>query len=377
VDVDGGMGSRREWCTLKNEPFKKRRPTIRDVAKAAQTSVGTVSAVINGAAHVMEETRRRIHQSIADLGYEPNTAARSLKRQRSSSIGLVVPDLHNPFFASVAEGVQAVAQEHDMLMVVGTTGAENKWEEYYAQTLRARRLDGMILLSGSGKPTVGLVKLIESGSVVFVDECITGLEAPFISAANRTGARQVAQELIRNGHRDIAIVAGPPWLWTSQQRLAGYREALASGGHDPDDIIVVSGDYTEESGFQATRTILSNPQNANLTAIIYANDLMALGGIRLLREQGLEIPRDISIVGFDDITSSQYVYPALTTVAQPGYEMGQSAAQLLLHKTGQSELPKTTNFATELKIRGSVAIPSTGRPSTTPWSDGLAPVRRV
>jgi DNA-binding LacI/PurR family transcriptional regulator len=372
MDVDGRVGGR-----AVTRPANKNRPTIREVAKAARASVGTVSAVINGAAHVTEETRRRIQQSIAELGYEPNTAARSLKRQRSSSIGLVVPDLHNPFFASVAEGVQAVAQAHDVLMVVGTTGAENKWEEYYAQTLRARRLDGMILLSGSGKPTVGLVKLVESGSVVFVDECVPGLEAPFISAANRTGARQVAQELIRNGHRDIAIVAGPPWLWTSQQRLAGYREALASGGHDPDDIIVVSGDYTEESGFQATRTIISDPQNANLTAIIFANDLMALGGIRFLREQGLEIPRDISIVGFDDITSSQYVFPALTTVAQPGYEMGRSAAQVLLHKTGESELPRTTSFATELKIRGSVAIPSTGRPSTTPWAQGLAPLRRV
>lgn len=375
MDVDGGVGRRREQCTLKNDPFKKSRPTIRDVAKAAQTSVGTVSAVINGASHVTEETRRRIQQSIADLHYEPNTAARSLKRQRSSSIGLVVPDLRNPFFASVAEGVQAVAQEHDVLMVAGTTGAENKWEEYYAQTLRARRLDGMILLSGSGKPTVGLVKLVESGSVVFVDECIPGLEAPFVSAANRTGARQVAQELIRNGHRDIAIVAGPPWLWTSQQRLAGYREALASGGHDPDELQVVSGDYTEESGLQAARTITGNPQNANLTAIIFANDLMALGGIRLLREKGLEIPRDISIVGFDDITASQYVFPALTTVAQPGYEMGRSAAQLLLNKSGLSDPPTTTNFATELKIRGSVSIPVTGRPSASPWADGLSSLR--
>jgi DNA-binding LacI/PurR family transcriptional regulator len=216
--------------------FHKRRPTIREVAKAAEASVGTVSAVINGAPHVTEQTRRRVQQSIADLGYEPNTAARSLKRQRSSSIGLVVPDLHNPFFASVAEGVQKVAQEHDVLMAVGTTGAENEWEEYYAQTLRARRLDGMILLSGSGKPTLGLVKLVESGSVVFVDECVPGLDAPFISAANRTGARQVAQELIRMGHREIAIVAGPPRLWTSQQRLAGYREALAGSGQDPDEI---------------------------------------------------------------------------------------------------------------------------------------------
>lgn len=332
----------------------KSRPTIREVAKAADASVGTVSAVINGASHVTAQTRRRIIQAIADLGYEPNTAARSLKRQRSSSIGVVVPDLHNPFFASVAAGVQKVIQEHDVLMVVGTTGAENEWEEYYAQTLRARRLDGMILLSGSGRPTVGLVKLVESGSVVFVDECIPGLDAPFISATNRTGARQVAHELIRLGHREVAIVAGPPWLWTSQQRLAGYREALAGAGRDPDKTVVVAGDYTEESGHQATKRILDDPKSKRVTAIIYANDLMAIGGMRSLKEYGMEVPTDISVVGFDDITTSQYVFPALTTVAQPSYEMGRSAAQLLLSKSGLSKPPETTEFATELKLRNSV-----------------------
>ncbi len=320
-----------------------------------------MSAVINGAAHVTEQTRKRVLQCIADLGYEPNTAARSLKRQRSSSIGLVVPDLHNPFFASVAEGVQKVAQEHDVLMVVGTTGAENEWEEYYAQTLRARRLDGMILLSGSGKPTIGLVKLVESGSVVFVDECIPGLDAPFISAENRTGARQVAQELIRVGHREIAIVAGPPSLWTSQQRLAGYREALAGAGRNPDEFVVVAGDYTEVSGFAATKSILDDSRNGDLTAIIYANDLMAMGGMRLLKEYGKRIPTEISIVGFDDISSAQHVFPALTTVAQPSYEMGRSAAQLLLATAGLSTPPATTTFATELKLRASVSPPASGR----------------
>ncbi|HLY57542.1 MAG TPA: LacI family DNA-binding transcriptional regulator [Stellaceae bacterium] len=335
----------------------KRRPTIRDVAKAAEVSVGTVSAVINGSVRVTESTRTRILQCISELGYEPNTAARSLKRQRSSSIGLIVPDLQNPFFAAVAEGAHVIAQRHDVLMVLGTTGAESRWEEYYAQTLRARRLDGMILLSGSGKPNVGLVKLVESGSVVFVDECVPGLDAPFISATNRTGARQVAHEIMRVGHRNIAIVAGPPWLWTSQQRLAGYREALAAAGHDPDRAIVASGDYTEESGYHVTRNIFESMSGENLTAILYANDLMAFGGARFLRETDKEIPYDVSIVGFDDITSSRYFSPPLTTVAQPGYEMGKAAAQLLLAKLGLSDVPETTIFSTELKIRNSVAPP--------------------
>ena len=335
----------------------QRRSTIRDVARVAGVSVGTVSAVINNSANVTDKNRQRVLQCIATLEYEPNIAARSLKRQLSSSIGLIVPDLQNPFFASVTGGVQAYAQLHDVLMVLGTTGSELRWEEYYAQNLRTRRLDGMVLLSGSGKPTAGLIKLVESGSVVFVDECVQGLDAPFISAANRKGATQVTQELLKAGHRDIAIVAGPLWLWTSQQRLAGYREALASAGRDPDTVPVFSGDYTEESGYSATRSILDSARTAVVTAIIYGNDLMAVGGSRLLKEAGRRVPEDISIVGFDDILPSTYMSPSLTTVAQPGYEMGRAASQLLLHKLGLADEPKTTRFPTDLKVRNSVASP--------------------
>jgi LacI family transcriptional regulator len=333
----------------------KRRLTIREVAKAAEVSIGTVSAVINGLDSVTEKTRQRVQQCIAELGFEPNTAARSLKRQRSSSIGLVMPDLQNPFFASIAEGAHRIARQNDVFMMLGTTESEGRWEEYYSQSLRARRLDGMILLSGSGKPNVGLVKLADSGSVIFVDESIPGLDAPFISATNRKGARQVAQEMIRFGHRRIAIVAGPAWLWTGQQRLAGYREALAADGRDPDETPMVHGDYSEASGYQATATLLAGPKRKRPTGIIYANDLMAIGGAKYLAEQKLRIPEDISIVGFDDIVPAQYFSPPLTTVAQPGYAMGEAAAQLLLHKVGLIEAPATISFPTELKVRSSVA----------------------
>jgi len=128
--------------------------------------------------------------------------------------------------------------------------------------------------------------------------------------------------------------------------------------------VVVAGAYTEESGYQATKKILDDPRNADLTAFIYANDLMAMGGMRRIKECGKEIPEDISIVGFDDITSSQFVYPALTTVAQPSHDMGRSAAQLLLSKAGLSEPPATTNFATELKIRDSVSAPRSSAPGS-------------
>lgn len=166
-----------------------KRPTIRDVAKVAHVSIGTVSAVVNGGDWVSDKNRQRVLHAIQEIGYEPNIAARSLKRQLASTIGVIIPDLQNPFFAAVAEGVHAVARKNDVFVVLGVTGSEGHWEEYYARSLRARRLDGTILLSGSGRPNVGLVKLVEAGSVVFVDECIPGLDAPLfppITGAART-----------------------------------------------------------------------------------------------------------------------------------------------------------------------------------------------
>ena len=334
----------------------KIRLTIREVARAAGVSIGTVSAVINGQGSVTEKTRQRVQQCIANLGYEPNTAARSLKTHRSSSIGLVVPDFQNPFFASIAEGVHSIARKNDVFMILGASGNEAEWEEYYAQSLRARRLDGMILVSGTGRPNIGLVKLVDTGSVVFVDECVPGLDAPFVHAANRRGARLVAQELLQRGHRHIGIVAGPNWLWTGQDRLAGYREAIAAAGLEPDEAPIFAGDYSEAAGYRGTEMLLRTSRQC-LTGLIYANDLMAIGGVRYLAEQGICIPEDISIVGFDDIASAQYMAPPLTTVAQPGVAMGEAAARLLLHQLGMIEQPETISFPTEIKIRQSVGEP--------------------
>lgn len=332
-----------------------KRPTIREVARAAQVSVGTVSAVVNGSQTVSEKNKEQVLRAIEQIGYEPNIAARNLKKQLASSIGIIIPDLHNPFFASVAEGAHTEARKSEVFVVLGVTESEGRWEEYYARSLRARRLDGTILLSGSGRPNIGLVRLVEAGSVVFVDECVPGLEAPFVSATNRKGARLVAEELLNNGHRNIAIIGGPSWRWTSEQRLAGYREACAAAGLDPDSIPVVHGEYTEKSGYDATETLLTVHRRKRLTGIIYANDLMAIGGATLLAERGISVPSQVSIVGFDDIIPSRYFSPPLTTVAQPGFEMGRAAAQLLLHKFGMAPPPDNVIFTTELKRRESVA----------------------
>ncbi len=332
------------------------RPTIRDVAREAGVSIGTVSAVINERGQVAEETRRHVQRFIAELGFEPNNTARSLKSRRISSIGFVVPDLDNPFFAAVAEGVQRGIGDNDILLMLCITWSQTEREEYFARILRTQRLDGVIYLTGTGLPSSSLLELARAGSVVFVDEVLPGIDVPFVSSNNLAGARAVARHVIDQGHRRIAIVGGPPRLWTSEQRLAGFRESLAAAAIDTDAAPYVAGDYSERSGYLAAERFLAGPRKQWPTAILCANDLMAIGVMRYCREHDVAVPDELSITGFDDIAAAELLQPALTTVAQPGLEMGRAAAELLLHRTGvRSEPPETTHFQTSVRIRDSVA----------------------
>lgn len=334
----------------------KNRPTIRDVAREAGVSIGTVSAVINNRDQVAEDTKRHVLRLIAELGFEPNSAARSLKRGRVSSIGFVVPDLENPFFAAVAEGVQRGIDNNDILLVLCATWSKTEREEYFARVLRTQRLGGVIYLTGTGLPSPSLLELARSGQFVFVDEVLPGMDVPSVISNNLAGARSIARHVLDAGHRRVAIVGGPPRLWTSEQRLAGFRESIVAVGLDPDAIPYFAGDYSERSGYVAASHLLSGSAEIRPTAILSANDLMAMGVMRYCREKGISIPDQVSITGFDDIPPSEFLLPSLSTVAQPGMEMGRAAAELLLYKTGvRADPPATTHFQTSLRIRNSVA----------------------
>ncbi|WP_213992717.1 LacI family DNA-binding transcriptional regulator [Sodalis sp. dw_96] len=330
------------------------RPTIRDVARLAGVSIGTVSAVINNSARpVAEGTRDHVLRCIAELNFEPNSAARSLKHQRISSIGFVVPDLGNGFFVDVAQGIQSVLDTVDCLLVLCMTWSNTRREEYYAQVLRTQRLNGVIYLSGTGLPSPSLIALAQKGSVVFVDEYLPGLDVPFISSQNLIGARALGQYVLAKHHRRLAVVTGPRGLWTSEQRQAGFREAFAGAGIPPDSVPIVRGDYTEQAGRRAADEILA--MAVRPTAVLCANDLMAIGFIRRCLELHVRVPEDISVTGFDDIPEARLLNPELTTVRQPGREMGRAAASLLLHRIGAiPDAPGQCDFPTELCIRRSV-----------------------
>lgn len=337
---------------------RARRPTIRDVARRAGVSVSTVSLVINERGPVSERTRAVVLDAIAALDFQPNSSAQRLKRTRASSIGLVVPDLRNEFFALVTEGVQEVTQENDVLLVLCSTDARAEREAYFTYLLRTRRLDGVIYLSGTGVEPRSLADLASIEPVTFVDERLPGLDVPFVGSDNRGGARALARHVLELGHERVSIVAGPPGLWTSEQRLAGYREALAAGGRDPDEAPVARGDYRERSGYQAAGRLLAGPTRKRPTVLLCANDLMAIGALRYCREHSLRVPHDVSVTGFDDIPFADLLTPSLSTVRQPAWEMGHAAAKLLLGQVmGRTRAIEPKLLSTELVIRDSTAPP--------------------
>jgi DNA-binding LacI/PurR family transcriptional regulator len=332
-----------------------RRSTMKDVARHAGVSVSTVSYVINDSGPVAPDRRARVLAAVQELGYAPNEPARSLKRRRVATIGLIVPDLGNQFFAAVAEGVTEAAMEHDVLVVLCTTDATQEREAYHTRLLRGQRLDGVIYLSGTGVPPRALQELAELHAVVFVDERLVGLDVPFVGADNRRGARDAMAHVLANGHTRIAVIGGPPALWTSEQRLAGYREALAAAGHDPDETPVLRGDYRQESGYVAAREALTAPEGSRPTAFACANDLMAFGVIAYCRDHGLRVPGDVSVVGFDDVPLASLLVPSLTTVRQPAADMGRRATEMLLaHVAGKESVAAEDLWATELQVRESV-----------------------
>jgi DNA-binding LacI/PurR family transcriptional regulator len=347
----------------------KRKTTIKDVAALAGVSVGTVSAVINRSPSVAATTRERVKLGIQQLDYRPNNTARNLRHHRVTSVGLILPDLQNAFFSSVAEGVQVTCEENDVLVVLCMTWARADREQYYAQTLQTARLDGVIYLSGSGIPSPSLLHLAKSRQILFVDESLPGVDIPFISAENRSGAREVAKHVLRLGHKSLGIIGGPPRLWTSEQRLAGYREALAGAGLDPDAAPMRSGDYDEASGYRIARELLGAASH-EITALLCANDLMAIGALKYCRDTGIAVPAEVGLTGFDNIPASSLVDPALTTVAQPGHDMGRAAAQLLLHHIKGIAAPPVTAFPTTLCVRASVGRVNPGLRRAGSWPAG-------
>ena len=330
-----------------SEPFGAARTRMEDIARLAGVSVSTVSRALAGSPKVTGDTRARIEAAVRDTGYVVNQVAQGLRLQRSRQLLVLLPTIANPFFGEIIQGVEAAARAASYGVLVGSTEGDVRREAALARQLHTGVVDGLILLTG--RVPDGLAAHVARGQVVAVSETIAGAAVLTVGIDNQAAAAAATRHLRDLGHRTIAHIGGPEGNVLTRQRLLGWREVAGREGGEP-----VFGDFTMASGAAALRRLLARgrPQ-----AIVCANDEMAIGAIKALREAGLGVPRDVSVIGFDDISFAAFSDPPLTTIRQPRREFGHAAVAALLHGVPPPEL------AFELVVRGSTASPAPNRPS--------------
>ena len=337
-------------------PRSKGAVSIRDVAAAAGVSVATVSRVLSPASAdvpMRKETRDKVERAIDELGYRPNDLARALLQHRTSAIGLVVPDISNPYYPPLVRGVEDAASSRGYRVVLCNTDRDPAKISGYLDTLIKTRVDGIVVAGGgwADVPDRSTVLGNYRTGLVAVGRHLTA--HPSVRIDNVAASRAAAEHLIGLGHRRIAFLGGPALSTTVQDRAQGYRDALKVAGLGAP--VVRYGDFTEESGYAATREILDGCPPP--TALLCANDRIALGAYAAVTDVGRRVPDDVSVVGFDDTPIARYVRPTLTTVAIPTYEMGRAAMRLLLAQLAGSAKPGLEIMPTHLVVRSSVAPP--------------------
>jgi LacI family transcriptional regulator len=314
--------------------------TVHDVARRAGVSTSTVSHVVNNTRFVSNELRERVLAAMREFDYTPNAAARMLTLKRSHTIGLIVSDIRNPFFASVARGVEDVAQEQGYTLILCNSDEDLERESACLNALESRAVDG-VLLASAGVADKHLARLVQAGyPLVLVDRDLPELGAPAVLLDNEGAAYSAVWHLITRGHRRIAMLSGRAAISTTTERIEGYRRALREAGIDVDDRLVVSGASTSEGGAIAANVVLDVGEPPS--AIFSGNNLMSIGALQAIANRGLLVPDDVALVGFDDFPFpwSDAFRPHLTTVAQPTYELGRRAAEILVQRLkGSRSMP--------------------------------------
>ncbi len=334
--------------------LQQKLSTIEDVAAMAGVSIATVSRAINEPAKVAEATRRRVNEAVARTGYTTNAMARSLRMRRSQMILILAPDVGDPNFSNILVGLETEASKRGYGILIGNTQNDPTREVDYLRFISANQADGVILLTGhlpygfgADNPQARLPPMVA------VSEPVPGGEVPFVGVDNFEGARVAAEHLISQGHRRIAFV-GRSSRVVHELRERGYRAALSDAGIAPDPLLVLDGDGTTESGRQAAEHMFV--RDVLPSAFLCVNDATALGVIIALTARGYDLPRQFSVMGFDDISFASFVTPSLTTMKQPRGKIGESAMNLLLAVLeGRDVEPNETLLRSELILRNSVA----------------------
>jgi LacI family transcriptional regulator len=355
--------------TTHDSGAKQRAVTIQDVAVRSGVSISTVSRVVTGSVAVEPATAERVREAIAALGYRPNLLARSFRRRVTHTIGLLVPDNSNPFFAEVARTAEDAGFAEGYSVVLCNSDLSAVKQETYIDVLLAKRVDGLILVSSGLIPTIdghdAVERILTAGvPCVVVDRDLGATPVDQVLVDNEQGGYLAGEHLIDLGHRRIACLVGPNDLTPSAGRIAGFQRALADAGLALAAEDLVRGNGRPDGGAAAVRELLQrrNIATGDITAIFAFNDQMAIGAVGALQRAGHRVPQDVSVVGFDDIPQSAAIYPALTTVAQPIGEMGSTGVRLLLDRIARGQPQdhgscQRVRLSTRLVVRESTGPP--------------------
>jgi LacI family transcriptional regulator len=319
---------------------KRKTPTIYDVAREARVSVFTVSAVINHKSHVGAPLKKRVDAAILKLNYRPNSLAQGLASERSRTLGVIVPDISNPFFPMLVRGAEDTAQKHGYSILLCNSDGLLEKEELYLDLLVSKRVEGILLTKSPGELSPRTQKLLSSRKVPIVLMMRThpSLTEEAVITDDLRGCMDAVSHLAKLGHRSLAMVSGPLKVSNGKARLQGFKRALKVNGLEFNPKLVHEGDYRIESGHRAGAVLLPHRPDA----VVVANFLMAVGFLQAAQEMGKQCPRDFGLVTFDDYPWLRLFDPPLTAIELPKYEVGCKATELLLDRIGGSKTAAVT-----------------------------------
>ena len=311
--------------------------TMRDVANHVGVSIATVSHVINNTRYVSEELRQRIMEAMDELGYQRNALARALRSKQSHTLGVIVPDITNPFFAELTRDIEDIAFAQGFSVILCNSNSDLGKEILHTKHLNEKQVDGVIFVA-AGEHSEHIYTLQKRGIATVLIERGGAEDLDAVLIDNKQGGYKATQHLLELGHRHIACIAGPSKHTLRAHRVTGYRQALQDAGVSVREELIVNGDFTTGGGYQLATELLT-AVSPPPTAIFACNDLMAMGAIRAARENGYIVPDDLSVVGFDNISLASVMHPALTTVALPICDLGQTAVHILFRRLKEKNTP--------------------------------------
>lgn len=329
--------------------------TIQDVAAEARVSATTVSRYLNNRLELPAKTAGRIDAAIELLNYRPNVLAKRLSLGRSEAIGLLTPDIGNPFFAELAAAIEDEAERHGYTVFMNSTGGHSKREIALLRRLEDRHVDGLIIMTNGPDDGTLARNINPNDAIVLIDEDVSGVTVPKVFVENRHGGYIATKCLIDAGHRRIAHIGGPDALFSAVERRDGYLDAMREAGLSPDPAFIRQGNYAREFGKAAMSELLAGPERP--TAVFAGSDFIAVGVLQAAREAGLQLPDDLSLVGFDDMMFADLLAPALTTVRQPTADLGRAGLATLLAIINKETPPSVTRLPVTLIERQSVCPP--------------------